>query len=74
MMPLLGGVIIIFPLRHPSPDHPTFDFDMLIKVSRSSWLHNVYTVDLLIFACLDFREFVILEIFAKSKIRDYRFR
>ena len=29
-----------------------------------------HTVDLVIFACLDFREFVIFGLFAKSRIRE----
>ena len=28
-----------------------------------------YTVDLVIFACLDFREFVVLGLFTRSRIR-----
>ena len=33
------------------------------------------TVDMVIFACLDFRDFVIWELFAKSRIREnYRVR
>ena len=31
---------------------------------------NLITVDLVIFACLGFREFVILELFTKSRIRE----
>ena len=31
---------------------------------------TLYTVDLVIFACLDFREFVILELYTKSRIRE----
>ena len=31
---------------------------------------NIHTVDLLIFACLDFREFVIFGLFVKSRIRE----
>ena len=32
-------------------------------------LSKSYTVDLVIIACLDFREFVIFELFTQSKIR-----
>ena len=33
-------------------------------------IENSYTVDLVIFACLDFREFVILGPHTKSRIRE----
>ena len=42
----------------------------------SSWASGSYvllyrpTVDLVIFACLDFREFVILWLYTKSRIRE----
>ena len=32
-----------------------------------------YTVDPVIFACLDFREFLILELFTKFRIREFSF-
>ena len=33
----------------------------------------LYTVDLVIFACFNFREFVILELFASSSLRKFLF-
>ena len=35
--------------------------------------YNIYTVDLVIFACLNFREFLILGLYKKFRIREFSF-
>ena len=34
-------------------------------------IQEIYTVDLVIFSCLNFREFIILGLFTKSRIRQF---
>ena len=46
---------------------------MIYIIIELDTLVHLYTVDLVIFACLNFREFLILGLFTKFSIREYSF-
>ena len=54
-------------------DYIDNDKDVIMELTDGIVRDLVYTVDLVIFACLNFREFLILGLFTKLWIRRYFF-